>query len=547
MKKSVLTLFIVLLFSVRLSFAQGLGAPGNESVYPVSINPYTIPTAIQDNILKQTPEQGPVPDLQLLERLKNTQLPYNPFDKSVTRVGSSQRDNMAPIYIWNSWNGPSQNGWLPADVDIAQGGGTFVGWTLIVTNEQFHIYSNSTHTLLYTNSLQNWFAPPPLGPNGLFDPKVIWDDWSNRWVILALGRKSDNTESYYFVSVSQTSDPTGLWWNYRLNAHVDGSTTTTNWADYPGLGFSYPIGGSGNVGCVAICSNQYANGGPFQYAKVRLLKTAQLYIGAAVTWYDFWNWTDADAVKAFTWQPARQPWSTTNGLIYLMDTRWSGSAFVTLWRVDNPTAATPTITRQATVTTIAYSIPPAAPSLGGGTVDAFDCRTQNVWYMNGHVYTAWVSSFNWGSGNNAIVHYARVNTSTNVAVRQSRFGNNGIWFMHPSAAPEYKTPFTNGYAGIQFATSSSAAYPSHNVIGDDGTTTSSYFTVSGTGSLGGNPSRYGDYGGITVDDGQIGVFWSAGMLANSGSWGTGAFKMVRFLLNIRFSKITLILLIPLPL
>lgn len=521
MFKTIISSFMFSLLSVCILNAQPQGAPGTDAVYPVTVNPFTLPQSTEHSILSQTPERGPVPDPGLLDRIMNQVLPVNPNDPTIQSVVGGQQQSLAPIYIWNSFTGPNQNGWVPADVDIAQGGGTYAGWTIIVTNEQFHIYSNSTHTQLYTNTLQNWFSSSADTVTSVFDPKVIYDDWCDRWVMLALARSP--SRSFYYLSISQTSSPTGAWWNYKLNAHVDGSTGTTFWADYPGLGFSN-TGAGISGGCVAICSNQYNTSNSFQYAKVRLLKTSQLYIGGGVSWYDFWNYSDADAQKAFTWQPARQIWSTTNANIYMLNTRWSGSSFVTLWRVDNPTGVTPTITRQATVTTVAYSIPPAAPSLGGGTVDAFDCRTQNVWYMNGSVYSAWVSSFNWGSGNNAIVHYARINVGTNAVVRESRFGSNGIWFMHPSVVPEYMSPYTNGHAGLQFATSSSTAYPSHCVIGDDGAVISSYSIISGNGSLGTGLRRYGDYGGITYDDAQTGVFWSAGMLAHAGSWGTGAFR-----------------------
>lgn len=520
MSKTIISLFMFSLLSVSILNAQPQGAPGTDPVYPVIINPFTVPQSMEHNILSQTPERGPVPDPQLMERIKNTTLPVVPNDRSIVDVGKSEQDNLAPVYAWNSWNGPSQNGWVPADVDIAEGGPWPGGWVIITTNEQFHIYSNTNFVQLYTNTLQNWFSSSADTCTSVFDPKVIYDGWSGRWVMLALGRTP--TRSIYYLAVSQTGDPTGLWWNYKLSAHVDGSIGTSFWADYPGLGFSYPNGGSGNVGCVAICTNQYNTANSFQYAKLRLLKTAQLYIGAGVTWYDFWNYSDADAQKAFTWQPARQLYTTVGANIYLLNTRWSGSTFVTLWRVDNPTAVTPTITRQATITTTAYSIPPNAPSLGGGTVDAFDCRTQNVWYSNnGQIYNAWVSSFNWGSGNNAIVHYVKINVATNALTNELRFGDNGIWHFFPSVSPEYKAPFTNNNVGISHVRSSTAMYPSAWDLGYDGTAISNSLTVPGTGSLGGNPSRYGDYSGIVHDNNQNGSWWSAAMIARPGTWGTG--------------------------
>jgi hypothetical protein len=96
--------------------------------------------------------------------------------------------------------------------------------------------------------------------------------------------------------------------------------------------------------------------------------------------------------------------------------------------------------------------------------------------------------------------------------------------MHPSAAPEYKSPYTNGYAGIGFSRSSLTIYPCYSVIGYDGAALSSYSTINGTGYLGAGVQRFGDYSGVAIDNSQNGVFWASGMLAKPGSWGTGVFK-----------------------
>src|SRR6266542_4220482 len=120
MSKFVITSFLISLLWVSILSAQPQGAPGTDAVYPVIINPYTAPQSMEHNILSQAPERGQVPDPQLMEKIKNTTLPVITNDKSVVDVGKPTGDNsLAPIYAWNSWNGPNQNGWIPADVEIA--------------------------------------------------------------------------------------------------------------------------------------------------------------------------------------------------------------------------------------------------------------------------------------------------------------------------------------------------------------------------------------------------------------------------------------------
>src|SRR4030095_16153334 len=364
-KKRFLIFVTFFLFFCAAILANGVeGAPGGL-VYPVSVNMLSLSPGVETNILKPTHERGQSPDQDLIERLKRETLPYDPNDKSVVSVVPEEQTD-APIYIWNTWNGPNQNGWVPADVSIAKGPSN----VLIATNEQFHIYSSTTFALQSNSTLQTFFTPVG-SASSIFDPKVIYDPWASRFVMLALGRIG--AESYYYLAVSQTSSATGAWWLYRLNAHVNGSTTTAFWADYPGLGYSYPIGGSGNVGSVVICSNQYNTAGAFQYGKIRCLRASQLYVGAGVNWYDFWNFQDVGGATSFTPKPAMQPWSTGNGgTIYIVNTKSGGGTVLNHRHIDNPAAVTPTISAATTTTVTGYSVPPAAPSLGGtGLVDAF--------------------------------------------------------------------------------------------------------------------------------------------------------------------------------
>ena len=70
----------------------------------------------------------------------------------------------------------------------------------------------------------------------IFDPKVLYDQHAGRWVLLAVAVKRNPRSSLFLLSISNSADPLGPWRNYRSDAMLDGSTPTTNWADYPALG-----------------------------------------------------------------------------------------------------------------------------------------------------------------------------------------------------------------------------------------------------------------------------------------------------------------------
>src|SRR5207253_653888 len=70
--------------------------------------------------------------------------------------------------------------------------------------------------------------------DGLFDPKVIYDQYNSRFVVVALEQESEPTDSRSLVAVSDDSDPNGTWYFTAINSKVKVGNTNY-WADYPGL------------------------------------------------------------------------------------------------------------------------------------------------------------------------------------------------------------------------------------------------------------------------------------------------------------------------
>lgn len=509
MLKNLLLSTIILLVFAGLTFSDsGPSAPG-QFVYPEVVDMMTLPPApVNESILYPMHKRGESPDQEMIEKNRNIVAPVESNGPNLFKDEGTED----AITLKYNWQGPNQNGWAPADVDIAAG----PLHIMVVTNEQFHIYSRTAaHTLLLTNTFQNFF-PGGAGLN-IFDPKVIYDPWAGRWIFMALSRSG--TQSYYWVAVSQTSNPTGSWWVWKLYAHFNGGTSTTNWADYPGLGFT---SGTLSTGAVVITSNQYNQSGAFQYAKVRLLKRSQLYVGGGVTWYDFWNKNNADASKVFTWKPAQNWWSGNGANVFLLNTKAGGWDKVSKWQITNPTAATPTIALEHTVSVTAYQPPPDAPMLGGGTVDAFDCRTQDVVYSNNSLFTSYPDLHNWGAGNNCVLVYLEIIESTGAVNENASLGSSGFWYIFPDVAPQYRAPFNTDSVGFSFSRAGSTIYPEARVTSYSGTTfTGSVLVEAGQGNMGGGNKRFGDYNGIAIDPKQNGHFWSAGDRGRSTSWGTG--------------------------
>ncbi len=96
----------------------------------------------------------------------------------------------------------------------------------------------------YQSSLKSFFIAlpgPPAGPGttlgtNCFDPKVIYDQYAGRFVVIALERTDapNPTNSRILLGVSKTSNPNDGWWLFAINSKLS-IGGLDRWADYPGL------------------------------------------------------------------------------------------------------------------------------------------------------------------------------------------------------------------------------------------------------------------------------------------------------------------------
>ena len=124
---------------------------------------------------------------------------------------------------------------------------------MTMLNSQVRIQSK-TGTIINTVSLSGFWTAPQTGLVGKpFDPHVVYDILSGRW-IAACTADGHKTTSQVWFAISATNDPTGTWTFYSFAADPNG----VNWADYPALGVNskwvaitanmFPIGAGANPG-----------------------------------------------------------------------------------------------------------------------------------------------------------------------------------------------------------------------------------------------------------------------------------------------------------
>jgi hypothetical protein len=152
----------------------------------------------------------------------------------------------------------------------------------------------------YKAGLSTFFAGVPggLGTTG-FDPKVIYDQYSNRFIVVALEFVAGPPlQSRIWIAVSKGADPNGGWWLHSIDSMIN-IGGVDRWADYPGIA----IDGD----AVYVTTNMF-NAAGTSYAGVRLwlIQKAATYAGpnGSIVWavYDPYGATGNGAL-ATTSQP----------------------------------------------------------------------------------------------------------------------------------------------------------------------------------------------------------------------------------------------------
>ena len=409
--------------------------------------------------------------------------------------------------------GISATGWLPPDCTMAVG----PDHVLLSVNSSVAIYGKTGGAAAMQRTLSQWFSNVVQGIT-IFDPKALYDQHAGRWVLLAVAVQRSPRRSLYLLSVSATSDPLGPWRNYSLNAMKDGSTTTANWADFPGLGVD-------NL-ALYVTSNQFAFGGGFQYAKIRVIPKAGPYSGGAAPFFDFVRMRNADNSPAFTIQPCHTFGAPQ--VEYLVNSKFPSGNVLTLWRLTNPTSTAPSLTRQQ-LTVSPYTLPPNAEQSGGApAINTGDVRILHAVFRGDSIWTAFTTAHNWGGASNrASIQWCQIRAAVPAVVQQGVYGTSNFHYFFPAPCPDH-----NGNMIMVFSRSGSSSFGSILYTGRRstdplGALQPSALLKAGTahyvGLDSGGRNRWGDYNGVAADPANPRLIWFYSEYASApNTWGTWA-------------------------
>ena len=495
------------------------GGTGVQPIFPDDIRGIGNPADYEGFPDTETVLQGEAPGPFIYENM------LTPLAPGVEDPSASVTAAPAPFITFDSI-GP--NDLDPPDPDIAVGPNHIA----VVTNDDFAVYDKCGNEL-FRADIETFLGTPP--EDLLFDPKVIYDPWNGRWVMMWHSRNFSPESGRIILVISTGSTPWGVggWYFYNYDVVQDAGTASASWPDYFDLGFSQNF--------VTISGNMFEfpdalGNRPFRWARHIIFDKSEIYNQAPSFRVSFSNLTNEDGSTTFAPRAVQQQWQFGGLDGVFINSRSGGGDKLTVWKLTDAFGANTLVKDDVDVA--AYTLPPDGVQPNGATLDTLNTRlmpavlTNDTANGNGlEIFTSLTTS---RAGRAAFRMY-RLNASTNAVKTDQDFFATGwdYWFGCPAA----------GYGGdgyFVFCRSQNAPGGEAEVRYMDlnaGLAGGSAQIQDGTGSRnqcfdGATPipCRWGDYFGAQLDfgdynanfntPGQPAKAWFIGEYGRPNTWGT---------------------------
>jgi hypothetical protein len=337
--------------------------------------------------------------------------------------------------------------------------------------------------------------------NFVFDPEVIFDPYSRRFMAMACERNpsSGAGSSYFLLAVSDDADPNGTWHKYRFDVTAAAGSGDI---DSPQIAV--------DATAVYLSADFFRNGNRYF---VYILEKAPLLVGAppTITRTHVINGELSHGMPVM-YQPAP-------GLYLVHHGAGTGTSLV-LHALQNPLTTPTRVT--TTVTVPAFGAPVSVPQLGTSTrLSVFNARFWSCVYRNGSLWAC----HHHGSGGRTLARWYEIRmngwpgSGTPVLVQSGDVdpGAGISTFFNSISVDGF------GNALMCYARSSPSEYlsieRSYRLAGDPpGTMRPGVIVKQNTAPYAGG--RWGDYSAVGVDPFDHATFWYHHEYAAGNSWIT---------------------------
>jgi len=415
-------------------------------------------------------------------------------------------------------------------------------WVFQGVNTSFAVYSTSgARQIGWPKTAKNFFGVPDPGSCSpgepfLSDPRAFYDPKDGRfWAAIleaegAFGVNICPEQTFYWIAVSQTSNPNGVWNIYKFNMAISaqGSCPTCA-ADFTEFGFDQTA--------IYFSGNMYTqNGSTFMYAETFSALKSTMEAGSSVSIYGFFDLM-ANGIAVDTIQPVENEASSGPGvglLINSFDMNGDGThdcvsiacSGLVVWAIANPGQSTFSVTSMV-VSTTPYIYPPQADEPGcRGCIATNDTRISGTpVYQQGLISFAVNTGLNNGTQVVPAIFWGQVQPtiSGGTIAGATVFQSGHLHFSGDRAAFFGALMATSsGNLLMVFDTSSSAINPSIMYATRRTTDTQGkfesaiYLKQATTHTL---DQRWGDYEAASYDGSSTNNTWFSSQYSN-GDWAT---------------------------
>ncbi len=413
--------------------------------------------------------------------------------------------------------------YIPPDTDGA------VGLTKVMSglNNNYRIFTKATGAVVSTVSPETFWGS--LGGSDFFDPKTLYDPIRDRWIVVMLSDPETAAASIN-IGVSQTSDPSGSYYLYR----VDSDAANLTWADFPSIGFDGDY--------VAVNVNMFRNSNDnYVSSKVLAVDYAAMRTGTWHAWFLTGSLYSSSPAATYT---------AAESTLYV-PVHWNSSPGS--YRVDtitgDPATTGPVYTagvvksRGVSWTEPGGNILPQKTGAGGGTplkIDAQDSEIRSTPVVrDGFIYYAQTVGLPSGGLSRTSILWTKLAASTgNVADGgliddpTATATNGGKWFAYTHVAANKYGDVIVGFSQFSSTQYASAGYAVHAASDPAGTMRDPVVYKAGEDvyqkTFSGTSNRWGDYSKAQVDPSNDADLWVLNEYAETitgsddsgGRWGT---------------------------
>ncbi len=438
----------------------------------------------EDDELK--PSRGPVDPTLVRYRSTPTHTYYTPT--SFLPVSVAPSDTFEATLDNNTSFPPDTHGCVDSN------------YCVTAINTSVHIQTRAGANVSSVSLDAFWNSVLPGG--GTFDPRVHYDPYYHRWILVA-DANGQLASSCLLIGVSKTSNPTGGWWLYNVPIAAAGY-----WLDYPDVGF--------NQKWVVVTGNLFGLSSGYGGCKVYAFNYANLMSGAGAPFTAFTQASSQCIAPTITYDPTLQN-------IFAIES-WNGTAGgggqMRLWKITGAVGSESMVSvgypASTGFTWQSTNAPTGdfAPQVGtANKIQNNDDRVFSSEYMNN---TIWCSHtiFLPGSGSTtrASSQWWQVDTfGTPIQIGMIDDPTNANFYAFPSIAVNTNNDAIVGYTTFSAATHPSAAYSIHLATDPVDSMRQPLVYRHGQNTYyksGGGRDRWGDYSACVVDILNMTDFWT---------------------------------------